>query len=706
MDLRKVNAVKEWPMPSNVSELRSFLGLTSYYRKFIKSFSTIAAPLTMLLHKDQPYKWNEAQQLAFDELKRQLTSAPILLLPDPTKPFTVTTDASDIAIGAVLSQDQGRGDQPVAYESRKLSPAEQNYPVHEKELLAIVHAIKLWRTYLEGQKFTVITDHASLEYIKTQANLSRRQARWLEVLQSNDFEVRYRPGKTNVVADALSRQPHLANITTLVTYLDDERLEKGYLQDKYFAYIFEILKNKETSDKKQQARASHYELRNNKLYLKEGQQLAIPKDKELRTRLLQEYHDIPIAGHLGIDKTYEAIRQDYFWPKMNKDVKKYVIGCDSCQRNKSSNQQPAGLLQPLATPSKRWEQITMDFIVQLPLTQQGYDAIVVFVDRLTKRAHFCPTHTSVTAPEVAKIFFSNIFKNHGLPQVIVSDRDTKFTSRFWKTLFEQMGTKLAMSTAFHPQTDGQTERLNRTLEEMLRAYATYKQDRWDEYLPAAEFAYNNSKQYSTGFTPFELDCGQHPNTPVSIAAKKQTQLPAVDDFLHHWDTMIQVAKDTLMIAQERQAKYANQHRRYKEYKIGDKILLSTQHINTPIDKYRPTKKLAPKYMGPYTISAVISATTYKLDLPANLKIHPVFHISLLKPYQEISNEFTQLTPPLPPVIIPETEEEEYEVEAILDKKLVRKKSYYLVKWKGYPLHDATWEPLENLKKYHGKGKRI
>src|SRR5947209_5383316 len=174
---------------------------------------------------------------------------------------------------------------------------------------------------------------------------------------------------------------------------------------------------------------------------------------------------------------------------MNKDVKKYVIGCDSCQRNKSSNQQPAGLLQPLAIPYKRCEQITMDFIVQLPLTQQVYDAIVVFVDGLTKRAHFCQTHTSVTATEVAKIYFDN-----------------------------------------------------------------------------------NSKQYSTGFTPFELDCGQHPNTPVSIAAKKQTQLPAVDDFLHHWDTMIQVAKDTLMIAQERQAKYANQHRRYKEYKIGDKIL--------------------------------------------------------------------------------------------------------------------------------------
>jgi hypothetical protein len=167
--------------------------------------------------------------------------------------------------------------------------------------------------------------------------------------------------------------------------------------------------------------------------------------------------------------------------------------------------------------------------------------------------------------------------------------------------------------------------------------------------------------------------------------------------LNHWNTMIQIAKDTLMMAQERQVKYSNQHRRYEEFKIRDKVLLSTQHINTPVDKYRPTKKLAPKYMGPFTISAVISATAYKLDLPANLKIHPVFHISLLKPYQEMSNEFIQLTPPPPPPIIISENEEEYEVEAILDKKLVRKKPYYLVKWKGYPLHDATWEPVENLK---------
>jgi len=336
----------------------------------------------------------------------------------------------------------------------------------------------------------------------------------------------------------------------------------------------------------------------------------------------------------------------------------------------------------------------MDFITQLPMTKQGHDAIVVFVDRLTKRAHFQSMHTTATAPEVAKIFFTTVFKNHGLPKVIISDRDAKFTSKFWKALFQQLGTKLAMSTAFHPQTDGQTERMNRTLEEMLRIFATYKQDQWDEYLPAAEFAYNNSKQASTGFTPFELDCGQHPITPTVLAAGSSTNI-AANDFIDHWNNMIHIAKDTLMRAQQRQSQYANKHRRYMEYKIGDKVLLSTQNISNPIDKHRPTRKLVPKYIGPYTVSSIISATAYKLDLPANLKIHPVFHISLLKRYQERSKDFSQITPPQA-IYIPEMNQEEYEVETILDKRIIRKKPQYLIKWLGYPLHDATWEPLEHL----------
>jgi hypothetical protein len=689
VDQQKVNAVKTWPTPTNVSELRSFLGLASYYRKFVKDFSAIATPLTQLLHKDLPYDWGQEQQTAFEQLKQCLISAPVLILPDPTKPFTVTTDASDLAIGAVLSQDHGKGNQPIAYESRKLSPAEQNYPVHEKELLAIVHAIKLWRIYLEGQKFTIITDHASLEYIKSQTTLSRRQARWLETLQSVTYEVKYKPGKTNVVADALSRIPYLSNISAITINFED--LQPLYEKDSYFAPILEALQNPDVSEK-QHARAKHFELGKRGIYLKESQRLAIPKDKTIRTQLLQEHHDIKIAGHLGIDKTYESLRRNFYWPRMSKDVYKFVTSCDACQRNKPLNQQPAGLLQPLSTPTRRWEQVTMDFIVQLPVTRKGFDAIVVFVDRLTKRAIFCPTHTSVTAPEVAKIFFNKVFSQHGLPKVIVSDRDAKFTSHFWRTIFQEIGTKLSMSTAFHPQTDGQTERMNRTLEEMLRAYSTYNQDQWDEYLPTAEFAYNNSKQPSTGYTPFELDCGQHPLTPASLATQG-TSVPAADDFLQSWDNMINIAKDSLREAQERQSHYANQHRRHLTFQIGDKVLLSARHINNPVDRQRPTRKLTPRFLGPYTITDVISSTAYKLDLPASLRIHPVFHISMLKEYKE-SEDFNRATPP-PPIILPD-ESEEYEVESILDKRTLKGKTQYLVKWLGYPLHDATWEPLSNL----------
>ena len=494
VDKRKVEVLQKWPTPANISELRSFLGLASYYRKFVSHFFSIASPLTQLLHKDQKYEWNEDREKSFQELKQHLTSAPVLLLPDPTKPFSVAADASDLAIGAVLSQNQGKGEQPVAYESRKLSPAEINYPIHEKELLAIVHALKLWRPYLEGTKFTVITDHASLEFIKSQSNLSRRQARWLEVLQFMDFDIKYKPGKTNVVADALSRRPFLNNIGTVFTTLGTPaEIIQAYREDSYFREIFKKLKGENIADAKVIARTKYYELRDELIYLKDGNRLAVPQNKSLITTLLQEHHDSKTAGHFGVDKTYELLSRHFYWPKMIKDVKKYIQSCDICQRNKGSNVAPAGLLQLLDTPTTKWEQITMDFIVQLPPTKQGYDAIFVIVDRLIKRAHFIPIHTSATAPEIAKLFLNVIFKDHGLPRIIVSDRDAKFTSKFWQQLFKELGTTLSMSTSFHPQTDGQTERTNRTLEEMLRSYVNYKQDNWDEYLPLAEFAYNNSK---------------------------------------------------------------------------------------------------------------------------------------------------------------------------------------------------------------------
>ena len=233
VDPHKIEAIQHWPQPANIHELRSFLGLATYYRKFVQNFSKLATPLTNLLSKEKAYNWTQAQDDAFGQLKKALTSTPVLALPDPNLPFIVTTDASDTAIGAVLSQDQGKGDQPIAFESRKLSPAELNYPIHEKELKAIVHALIVWRIYLEGRPFTVITDHASLEYLPTQQKLSRRQVRWMELLQSYDFTIRYRPGKTNVVADALSRIPE-SNATSTVVQISKEQVRRGYPLDNYF----------------------------------------------------------------------------------------------------------------------------------------------------------------------------------------------------------------------------------------------------------------------------------------------------------------------------------------------------------------------------------------------------------------------------------------------------------------------------------------
>ena len=274
----------------------------------------------------------------------------------------------------------------------------------------------------------------------------------------------------------------------------------------------------------------------------------------------------------------------------------------------------------------------MDFIVQLPLTKAGYDTIFVIVDRLSKRAHFIPTTTNVTAPEVAKLFFNQIFRLHGLPQVIVSDRDPKFVSKFWQDLLKRLGTKLAMSTAYHPQTDGQTERMNRTLEDMLRAYVNYKQDNWDECLAAAEFAYNQATQASTGFSPFELDCGRNLSIPrlFTDQARPQSQVASTEDFMTHWQNILQVAKDSFYEAQDRQARNANQHRREDSFNVGDQVLLSTAHLQTDAEKRRPLKKLQAKFVGPYKIIAVISPMAYKLDLPSTMHVHPVFHISLLK----------------------------------------------------------------------------
>jgi hypothetical protein len=460
----------------NITDVRSFLGLAGYYRRFVEGFSKLASPLTELLKKETTFVWGNHEQNAFDALKKAITSAPILISPDPSKPYVVTTDASGFATGAILQQDHGRKLQPIAFMSHKMNAAERNYPVHEQELLAVVHALREWRHYLHGAKFEVVTDHMSLKHFLTQPRLSARQARWAEFMQEFEMKITHRPGKLNQAADALSRRPdhvELNNVSRIE--VNDEllnRIREMYSDSSKKSAIIKLINGITESD--------------DGLLLKDGNRIFVPSDDGIRQSIMKEYHDTPVSGHVGIQKVCEMLSRKWYWPKMGKDVEEYIRSCPQCQQNKPSNQKPIGLLQPLPIPERRWQQVTMDLITQLPKSKKNNDAIVVFVDKLSKMVHYAPTTTNIDAVGLAELFISNVVRLHGVPESIVSDRDARFTSNFWKSLWNQMGTKLKMSTSFHPQSDGQTERANRTLEEGLRAYVSINHDDWDDHLSLLE----------------------------------------------------------------------------------------------------------------------------------------------------------------------------------------------------------------------------
>ena len=676
----KIKAINNWPTPQNVEQLRSFLGLANYYLKFIKDFSTIAAPLTQLLHKDKPFIWDNDTNDAFNKLKKSLSSAPVLVCPDPEKEFHLACDASDFAMGAVLSQLHGEDLKPVAFMSRKFNKAELNYPVHDKELLAIITALKHWKYYLEGPKVFIYTDHNSLKYLDTQPDLNKRQARWVETLSLFDYKIIYKPGKDNIPADRLSRS-HVNSIS--IVNLKEEvikEIKENYAKDTYFSKFKDHLNR-------------NFIEQDNLYYFVDGQskRLCIP-NIPLRKILLHDNHDSSTSGHLGFEKTYENISKSFFWPKISIDVKNYVSSCDACQRNKSSTQSKAGLLQPLPIPDAPWETVTMDFVVQLPKTKRGFDAITVFVDKLTKMVHFVPSHTNDTAVDTARIFFDNIFRLHGLPKKIISDRDSKFTSKFWNALFQLLDIKLSLSTAFHPESDGQTERTNRTLEQILRNYISYKQDDWDLFLSSAEFACNNAVQSSTKNSPFFLNYGKNLRSPGQLLNETNTQVEESNKWLEQLHSSIQLAKESLLDAQMYQEQYVNSSRREEEFKVGEKVLLSTKNFTQDKDKERKSKKLTSKFASPFKIKKQVSKVAYELELPESLKIHPVFHVGLLKRYTE-DTEFGRIPTPPEPIGI---DNEEYEVEKIIDSKIKYRKKYYLVKWKNFPDHENSWIPVSNM----------
>lgn len=704
MDPAKIKSILEWPIPKTVKEVQSFLGFGNYYRRFIKGYSQIVAALTRLTRKDEPFKWTEKQQTAFEALQERFTQAPVLITFDPEKQITVETDASDFAIGACLSQpDESNKLHPVAFYSRTMSPAELNYEIHDKELLAIVASFKQWKVYLEGPKHTVtvLSDHKNLVYFTTTKILNRRQVRWAEELAIFNYKIVYQPGTANARADALSRRTdYLQNKKPVshaifavepngeltnsnqhqiaATFTITETHWKQEIKDAYANDSFAITLSKSPS--------KEFSQDTNGLWIIDGR-VYVPT--KLHHKILRELHEM---DHQGVGKTMERITRHYYIPRLRSQVEQLLQRCDTCKRSKHERHKPYGLLQSLPVPEGAWKSISMDFITDLPLSRnwtnkERYDTILVIVDRLTKFAYFLAFYKKGTAEQLSQLLIERVFANHGTPDTIISDKDKLFLSKFWKTTMNMLRIKSKMSTSFHPQTDGQTERTNQTLEQYLRAFLNYQQDNWATLLPIAQFTYNTATSSSTNITPYQANYGIIPTLRFEERSLQSYSDHAERD-INTIKTLHENLKMEIARASTSQTYHANKHRSCgPDLKEGDTVYLRTKNLKTT----RPKHKLDHTKIGPFVIQQKLGPVTYKLKLPPQMKMHPVFHISLLE--RAHTKEYERP----PPEISPESQQPEYEPEAILNHRTHYHKKQYLIKWRGYPNSENTWEPEAHVK---------
>ena len=683
MDPGKVKAMTDWPVPKNSTEVKGFLGLLNYYRRFIRNFARIALPLTELTRDEAKlsFTWTPQAQHAFETLKGKMVTGPVLQMPDLDKPFRVFTDACLFAAGGTLEQKHGQEWKPVAYFSKKFNPAQRNYDTRDREALGIVLALHEWRCYLQGSHFLVNNDHHTLQRLQSQAHLSSRNARWAEFLQEFDCTIQYVKGEDNAAADAFSRRPDLFAMGATAVGLADsfvEKIKSSYETDQFYL-----------ASKGGSKRSAMLIEKDGFVWHKFGK-LYLPH--ALRQQVVLETHRSAYSGHFGVERVCAKLQEQFWWPRMTPTVKALLRSCHECQVVAPRNKGKLGLLKPIAVPQKCWEQVTLDLITGLP-ESDGYDACVVFVDRLSKMVHYAPCRKTINAPGMARLFIRDVVRLHGWPKVVISDRDPRFDADFWRSVLKGSGTQLRMSTAYHPETDGQTERANRTLLAMLRKFAIDSDTNWVDHLPWLEFAYNDSKHCGTGYTPFFLVQGSSPHVPLRNLVTLES--PGVPDdsslgqaFRQRLDNALHIARSNLVLSQARQSYYANRTRLPSPIKAGDEVLLDSAVFHFPELK----GKLSEKWYGPLRVVSADEHTVL-VRTPLDKDMHARVHVSGCKLYVRDPDE--------PRVHMPDSQldKENWEIEAIVGHRFVGRRKEYRCRFKhaphNTPAHDE-WFSSANL----------
>jgi hypothetical protein len=651
----KVDKILQWPVPRNTTEVRSFLGLVRYISLFLPKLADFTCVLTPLTTKEARRNfpaWTTEHQMAFEAIKALVVSRESLTTIDhanlgENKVF-VTCDASDWRTGATLSVGKSwELARPVAFDSMQLKGAEKNYPVHEKELLAVVRALKKWRADLLGIPIVIYTDHCTLENFNTQRDLSRRQLRWQEFMSQYDMNIVYIQGEDNTVADALSRVPDgaypgetvelpvrtethgvhaILSITTDPAVL--QMIQNGYDKDEFCQKLIRAPSS-----------TRGVSTSNGLWYI--GDRLLIPRYGNIREELFRLAHDA--SGHFGADKSYATLRDAYYWPNMRRDLEKaYIPSCTECLRNKSATRKPTGPLHPLPIPDDRGDSVAMDFIGPLPI-DENFDCILSMTDRLGSDIRIVPTRMDITAEDLALLFFNHWYCENGLPKDIVSDRDKLFVSKFWRALHKLTGVKLKLSSAYHPETDGSSERSNKTINQCIRYHVRRNQKGWVRALPRIHFDIMNSVNASIGFSNFQIRLGRSPRiipplVPGIVDGPVSDEMDAMRarKLIENIETDVAEAKDNLFQAKVFQMHYANQARSPEiPFKIGDKVMLSTLHRRQEFKKKgeKRAAKFFPRFDGPYDIIDVhVETSNYTLELPNSPNTYLTYHASELKPY--------------------------------------------------------------------------